>query len=278
MYPISFPGLGLSFTIERQAFSIFGWPVYWYAILITSGFCLGGFLAFRNAKKFGIKTNDLLDLVLILLPSSIVGARLYYVIFSLNEYKSNWMNIFNIRQGGLAIYGGIIAALIVTIIFAKKSKINLLDLLDLLAPYLALGQAIGRWGNFINQEAYGAATNLPWRMQIFNTSSMSYISVHPTFLYESLWNFALFSFLIWFRKRRKLSGEVLTLYLAIYGLGRCLIEGLRTDSLYLGSIRISQLVAGVCFVVFLVIFFVRRAKKQPVDNIVHLKENETNEE
>ena len=260
MHPISFPGLGLTFTIDRQAFNIFGWPVYWYAILITVGFCLGGFLAYRNVKKFGIKSNDLMDLFLILLPVSIVGARLYYVIFDWSLYKDNLLGIFDIRQGGLAIYGGIIAAVLTAIIFAKKRKTNLLDLLDLLAPYLALGQAIGRWGNFINQEAYGGSTNLLWRMEIFDTVSSAYTSVHPTFLYESLWNFALFAVLIWFRKRRKLSGEVLTLYLAVYGLGRCWIEGLRIDSLYLGPFRISQLVAGACFIVFLFVFIVHRLK------------------
>lgn len=266
MHPISFPELGLSFTIDKQAFSIFGWPVYWYAILISIGFLLGIFLAYRNAGKFGIKSSDIIDLVLFLLPISIIGARLYYVVFSWNDFKDNLLNIFKIHQGGLAIYGGIIAALITTVLFAKKRKILVLDLLDLLAPYLALGQAIGRWGNFVNQEAYGAATNLPWRMQIFDQSTLSYISVHPTFLYESLWNFALFAFLIWFRKRRKLSGEVLTLYLAFYGLGRCWIEGLRTDSLYLGPIRISQLVAGVCFIAFVIVFILRRVKRKPGDN------------
>ncbi len=266
IHPISFPELGLSFTIDKQVFSIFGWPVYWYAILISIGFLLGIFLAYRNAGKFGIKSSDIIDLVLFLIPVSIVGARLYYVIFSWSMYKDNLLEIFDIRHGGLAIYGGIIAALITAVIFAWKRKINLLDLLDLLAPYLALGQAIGRWGNFVNQEAYGAATNLPWRMQIFDQSTLSYISVHPTFLYESLWNFALFAFLIWFRKRRKLSGEVLTLYLAIYGLGRCLIEGLRTDSLYLGPIRVSQLVAGVCFIAFAIVFILHRVKHKPGDN------------
>jgi phosphatidylglycerol:prolipoprotein diacylglycerol transferase len=267
MHPISFPGLGITVTINKEAFSIFGWPVYWYAIFITIGFCLGGFLAYRNAEKSGIKSNDVLDIFLFLLPASIVGARLYYIIFSWDEYKDQWMNIFNIHQGGLAIYGGIIAALITTYIFAKKRKINILNLLDLMAPYLALGQAIGRWGNFVNQEAYGYATNLPWRMQIFDTASMSFISVHPTFLYESLWDFILFFFLLWFRRRRKLSGEVMMLYAAIYGLGRCLIEGLRTDSLYFGLIRVSQLVAGVCFVAFLLIFFLRRAKRKHIIEI-----------
>jgi phosphatidylglycerol:prolipoprotein diacylglycerol transferase len=260
MHPIIFPGLGLTFTINRAAFSILGLPIYWYGILIAFGFALATFLALRDSKKYGIKSNDILDLLLFALPAAIVGARLYYVIFSWSDYQNNLLSVFDIHQGGLAIYGGVIAALITAYRFAKKRKIGVLKLFDFTIPYLALGQAIGRWGNFVNQEAHGVQTSLPWRMQIFDTDSMRYISVHPTFLYESLWDFSLFLFLIWFRKRKKLSGEVFTLYLAIYGLGRCFIEGLRTDSLYLGPIRISQLVAGGCFIIFITIFIVRRIK------------------
>jgi phosphatidylglycerol:prolipoprotein diacylglycerol transferase len=197
------------------------------------------------------------------LPAAIVGARLYYVIFSWSDYQNNLLSVFDIHQGGLAIYGGVIAALITAFLFARKRKIGVLKLFDFTIPYLALGQSIGRWGNFINQEAHGTLTSLPWRMEIFDTMSMRYISVHPTFLYESLWDFSLFLFLIWFRKRKKLSGEVFILYLAIYGLGRCFIEGLRTDSLYWGSVRVSQLLAGICFIVFISLFFVRRFKVSP---------------
>jgi phosphatidylglycerol:prolipoprotein diacylglycerol transferase len=258
MHPIIFPGLGLKFYINREAFEIFGLGVYWYGIIIAFGFALSAFLAMRDSKKFDIKSNDIIDLLLISLPAAIIGARLYYVIFSWSDYKNNLLDIFNIHQGGLAIYGGVIAALIAAFVFAKKRKIGVLKLFDFTIPYLALGQAIGRWGNFVNQEAHGVTTNLPWRMEIYDPITMHQISVHPTFLYESLWDFALFIFLIWFRKRKKMSGEVFILYLAIYGLGRCLIEGLRTDSLYLGSIRVSQLLAGICFIVFLTIFIVRR--------------------
>ena len=260
MHPIIFPGLGLTFTINRAAFSILGLPVYWYGILIAFGFALATFLALRDSKKYGIKSNDILDLLLFALPAAIVGARLYYVIFSWSDYQNNLLSVFDIHQGGLAIYGGVIAALITAFLFARKRKIGVLKLLDFTIPYLALGQSIGRWGNFVNQEAHGTLTSLPWRMEIFDTMSMRYISVHPTFLYESLWDFLLFLFLIWFRKRKKLSGEVFILYLAIYGLGRCFIEGLRTDSLYLGHVRISQLVAGACFIIFMLVFVIRRLK------------------
>ena len=262
MHPISFPGLGLSFTINRVAFSIFGLQVYWYGILIAFGFILAIFLAMRACKEYGIAPNDIMDLLLLALPAAIIGARLYYVIFSWQDYRNNLLGIFDIHQGGLAIYGGVIAALITGYVFAKKRKIGVLKLFDFTIPYLSLGQAIGRWGNFVNQEAHGVQTSLPWRMQIYDPDMMKYISVHPTFLYESLWDFCLFLFLIWFRKRKKLQGEVFTLYLAIYGLGRCFIEGLRTDSLYLGPLRVSQWVAGICFVVFTSLFIIRRIRRK----------------
>jgi phosphatidylglycerol:prolipoprotein diacylglycerol transferase len=193
--------------------------------------------------------------------------KLYYVIFNWSDYKNNLLEIFNIHQGGLAIYGGVIAALIAVFIFAKKRKIGVLKLFDFAIPYLALGQSIGRWGNFVNQEAHGVATMLPWRMEIYDPTTMQQISVHPTFLYESLCDFALFIFLIWFRKRKKLSGEVFILYLAIYDLGRGFIEGLRMDSLYFGSIRVSQLLAGICFIVFLTVFIIRRLSLKINENI-----------
>lgn len=260
MHPIRFPGLGLTFTINRVALNLLGLQIYWYGIIIAAGFILATFLAVHDSKKYGIKSNDILDLLLFSLPAAIIGARLYYVIFSWSDYKNNLLSIFDVHQGGLAIYGGVIAALITAFVFAKKREIGVLKLFDFTIPYLALGQAIGRWGNFVNQEAHGVQTSLPWRMEIFDSNSLRYISVHPTFLYESLWDFALFLFLIWFRKHKKLSGEVFILYLAIYGLGRCFIEGLRTDSLYFGTIRISQLVAGACFVICMAIFVVRRIR------------------
>ncbi len=258
MQPITFPGLGLKFEISRVAFSIFGINVYWYGIIIAFGFFLAVLLAARSSKNFGIKQSDIFDLVLFTAPLAIIGARLYYVIFSWSQYKNDLLQIFNTRNGGLAIYGGIIAALIVAYIFARKRKIGVLKLFDFAIPYVALAQAIGRWGNFVNQEAHGAATSVLWRMEIFDPVKMQRVAVHPTFLYESLWNFALFFFLIWFRKNKKLQGEVFTLYLALYGFARFFIEGMRTDSLYIGSFRVSQLLAGLLFITCSVLFFTRR--------------------
>lgn len=258
MQPIVFPGLGLKFTIDRVAFTIFGVSIYWYGIIIAFGFLLAVLLAARDSNKFDVRQNDIIDLVLFTAPLAIVGARLYYVIFSWSEYKNNLLEVFNTRHGGLAIYGGILTALIVAYVFAKKRKIGVLRLFDFTIPYVALAQSIGRWGNFVNQEAHGVKTALPWRMEIFYPVKMQRIAVHPTFLYESLWNFGLFLFLIWFRKNKKLQGEVFTLYLALYGFARFFIEGLRTDSLYWGNFRISQVLAGLFFIVFMTIFFVRR--------------------
>ena len=260
MHPIIFPGLGLTISINRVAFSILGLQIYWYGILIAVAISLAALLAVRDSEKYDLHPNNILDLLLFALPAAIIGARLYYVIFSWPNYKNNLLSIFNIHQGGLAIYGGVIAAIITAFLFARKRKIGVLKLFDFIIPYLALGQSIGRWGNFMNQEAHGVQTLLPWRMEIFDTESMRFISVHPTFLYESLWDFPLFLFLIWYRKKKKLSGEVFILYLAIYGLGRFLIEGLRTDSLYFGSIRISQFLAGMCFIVFMSLFVIRRLR------------------
>lgn len=262
--PITFPGLGLSFTIDPIAFSIFGFGIHWYGIIIATGFMLAFLLAMKDSSKFGMNQNDIIDLMLVVTPLSIIGARLYYVAFEWSNYKNNLLEIFNTRNGGLAIYGGLLTAIIAAIIFMKKRKINVWKFFDFLIPYVALAQSIGRWGNFVNQEAHGAATTLPWRMEIFDPARMQRVAVHPTFLYESLWNLGLFFFLIWFRKKKKHQGEVFTLYLALYGFARFFIEGMRTDSLYLGSLRISQILAGVFFVVFVAIFFVRRYRSSKI--------------
>jgi len=209
-------------------------------------------------------------------PASIIGARLYYVIFSWDEFKDNLIDILNTRKGGLAIYGGVIAALITVFIFAKVKKINAFELLDFGIVYVPLAQAIGRWGNFVNQEAFGKNTDLPWGMtgnlirkqlQISadKLSKMGIIvdpskPVHPTFLYESLWNVGVFLLLLFFRKRKKVDGEVLLLYGILYGLGRAWIEGLRTDSLMIGNLRISQFLSIIIVIVFSVVLYIKRKK------------------
>lgn len=269
---IEFPKLGLTIPINREAFKLFVFPIYWYGIIISFAFFLSVILGLRNSKKANIKQDDIIDLVLIAAPIAIIGARLYYVIFNWSEFNGDFMKIINIRTGGLALYGGLISSAIVAVVFAKLRKIDVLHFVDFCVPYFVLAQAIGRWGNFTNQEAFGGNTNLPWGMtsneiksQLTILSNMGYavdpnIPVHPTFLYESLWDFGIFLLLIWFSKRKKLNGEVFCLYMIGYGAGRFWIEGLRLDSLWLGSVRISQLLSAVFFIVFGLIFVVRRTK------------------
>lgn len=255
MNPIVFPGLGLEFNIQRVAFSVFGKDVYWYGIIITCGLILGVIYCYYQAHRFGILRDRVIDLILFAAPLSIIGARAYYVIFYQDLYRNadgsfNWGEAIAIWDGGLAIYGAIITAVIVLAVFCKVTKIKFLAFADLGVYGLFIGQSIGRWGNFCNQEAFGGLTGLPWRMGL--TIGGTYMEVHPTFLYESLWNllgFLIAHFLL--RKRRKFDGQIFLFYLSWYGLGRMWIEGLRTDSLYLfgTGIRVSQLLAALCFLI-----------------------------
>lgn len=256
---IEFSGLNLRFEIGREAFKIFSVPIYWYGIFISIGFMLAVILALKNCKRYGIDQDTMLDIVLYATPVAIISARLFYVIFSWDNFRHDILQIFNTRNGGLAIYGGVIGALGAAYIITKIKKVNFFDVTDLSMPYFLLAQAIGRWGNFINQEAYGTTTDLPWGM---NGSSIIGGPVHPTFLYESIWNLSAFLILIWARGKQKFKGEILFLYLALYGLGRAWIEPLRTDSLMLGSIRINQLLAFVLMVTFFIIVIVKRKRKQ----------------
>jgi len=273
MNTISFPGLGdISFHIDRVAFTLFGFSFHWYGIIIAAGFLLAVLLGMRASKKLGINPDDIIDLVLYAAPVSIICARLFYVIFSPDKsmYIDDPMEVVRIWHGGLAIYGGIIGAIGTTYIFCRIKKINVLNVLDFGLPYFALAQAIGRWGNFVNQEAFGSQTDLPWGMTgnvIQDYLSRYYpdldpkIPVHPTFLYESLWNLGVFAFLIWYRKRKKNNGEVFLLYIMLYGVGRTWIEGLRLDSLMLGPVKISQMIALCCAVIGMAAFVVLRKKK-----------------
>jgi phosphatidylglycerol---prolipoprotein diacylglyceryl transferase len=260
---IQFPNLfgGLTFQINNVAFYLFGnknIPIFWYGIIIAIGFALAVFLGTRVCKNFGLTQDDVIDLVLFAIPSAIIGARAYYVIFSWSQFSDNPIKIFNPRTGGLAIYGGVIGAFIAAYFVAKYKKISLLKLFDFGVPYLVLAQGIGRWGNFVNQEAFGSKTSLPWGM---TGSVIGNEPVHPTFLYESLWCLGVFFFLIWFRKnKKKVEGEVFFLYMILYGVGRMFIEGLRTDSLMVGSLRISQVLALAFALTFSVLFYLRRKK------------------
>ena len=271
MNPIVFPGLGLELNINRVAFSVFGKDIYWYGIIIACGFVLAVIYCYYNAKRFGIEKDRVIDFILFAAPGGIIGARIYYVLFYPSLYWNadgsfNWKEAIAIWDGGLAIYGGVIAAIIILLIFCRVNRIKFLAFADLGSYGLLIGQAVGRWGNFCNQEAYGGPTNLPWRMGL--TVAGEYIEVHPTFLYESLWNAVGLAFAHFvLRKHRKFDGEVFLFYLSWYGLGRMWIEGMRTDSLYLFNtgIRVSQLLAGLCFVIAgaLLLVLVMKLKPDP---------------
>ena len=253
---ISFPGLGLSFNPSRVAFSIGSKPIYWYGIIIAAGFLLAVYYAMRRADQFGLTQDNIIDMLICAVPLAIIGARAYYCLFSWNLYKDDPIRVLYIWEGGLAIYGGVIGAVIGLFLYTKVKKVKTSAMLDIGGLGLLIGQSIGRWGNFMNREAFGAQTNSFLRMGLTDASGAT-IYVHPTFLYESVWNAIGLLILHFYSKRRKFDGQIFLMYLGWYGLGRMFIEGLRTDSLYVGSsnLRVSQLLAGICFlavVIFLV--------------------------
>lgn len=253
---ISFPGLGLSFNPSRVAFSIGSKPIYWYGIIIAAGFLLAVYYAMRRADQFGLTQDNIIDMLICAVPLAIVGARAYYCLFSWNLYKDDPIRVLYIWEGGLAIYGGVIGAVIGLFLYTKAKKVKTSALLDIGGLGLLIGQSIGRWGNFMNREAFGAQTDSFLRMGLTDANGAT-IYVHPTFLYESVWNAIGLLILHFYSKRRKFDGQIFLMYLGWYGLGRMFIEGLRTDSLYVGAsnLRVSQLLAGICFlavVIFLV--------------------------
>lgn len=256
---VTFPLLNLELNINRIAFTIFGIPVYWYAILIVTSLILAIIMCKIQDGKYEIKCEEIVDLSIILIPVSFICARIYYVIFNIKSFP-NLQSIFDIRDGGLAIYGGIIGGAITAYIFCKKRRINLLDLLDYIVPFLALGQSVGRWGNFVNVEAYGTITNLPWKMGIQIGEEIQY--VHPTFLYESIATFIIFLILINLSKNRKYAGQITYYYIVMYSFIRAIIEGLRIDSLMIGNFRISQILSIALFVVFCIIISKKQRKTQ----------------
>ena len=241
---ISFPALDLVMNPGR-AISIGPLTVHYYGAIIAFGLILGVMYACRRSKDFGLKEDDLIDGVLWVTPFAIICARAYYVIFRwAEEYAANPISALYIWQGGLAIYGGVIGAVIGIIVFCKCRKIKPLVVLDVVSLSFLIGQSIGRWGNFFNREAFGAETDVLWKMGLMKANG-DIIYVHPTFLYESLWNACGFVILHFASRRRKFDGQIALGYMAWYGLGRCMIEGLRSDSLYIGPFRVSQLLAGV---------------------------------
>ena len=245
---ISFPMLGGLELNPPAFFTVFGFRIYFYGVLIALGFVLAMLYCSRYAPRLGIKPDDFFDLMLWLIPIVIVGARAYYVLFRLDYYLANPGEILAVRDGGLAIYGGVIAGVVVIWLVCRHKKISLPAMMDLAVQGLLIGQIIGRWGNFMNREAFGAETEIFCRMGLTPPGGET-VYVHPTFLYESLWNLAGLIFLIVFvhRGKRKYDGQCALIYFFWYGLGRTWIEGLRTDSLYIGNtgLRVSQLLSIV---------------------------------
>lgn len=251
---------GKELFLNPVAFTIGSKPVYWYGVIIALGFCLAILYGYSEAKRTGLKTDHIANVVLIAAPVAIVGARLYYVIFSWKDYKDNLLEIFAVWNGGLAIYGGLIAACLAGFVYCRCAKVKFFELADIAVGGFFIGQSIGRWGNFMNCEAYGGETDLPWKMGVVEHGKT--IFVHPTFLYESLWNALGFLILFLLRKKKKYHGQLFAFYLLWYGTGRVWIEGLRTDSLYLGPFRVSQLVALCCILTGLIMLFGNRKRKK----------------
>lgn len=242
--------------MDRVAFSLFGIDVMWYGIFIAIGMMLAVGIAVKESKRVGLKEEDIMDLALFLIPLGVLGARIYYVIFSWDQYSGNLMDILNIRGGGLAIHGGIIAGILTGFVFSRIKKIDFFKLADTVVLGVPLAQSIGRWGNFVNQEAHGGPTDLPWGIMVDGQK------VHPTFLYESIWDLLIFLFIFLRRKKKKYEGSIIVEYITLYSLGRFFIEGLRTDSLMLGPIRMAQFVSllGVVVGVVLHIILSKRSK------------------
>ena len=272
-HTIGFPNLGLEFTLNRVACTVLGKDIYWYGIIIAAGMLLGLYFCMKQAPKYGLSEDNIIDTVLWVIPFSIIGARIYYVLFYLDLFRGsdgsiNWSSTYRIWDGGLAIYGGVIAGFLTAYLFSRRRKISFWALADCCVQGLFIGQAIGRWGNFMNREAFGAATELPWRMRLW-TAATTYMDVHPTFLYESLWN-VIGLLLLYFvvSRARRFDGEHTCFYFIWYGLGRFWIEGLRTDSLLIGNtgLRASQLVAigSVIVAAALMVIGLRNAKGKPL--------------
>ena len=280
---VQFPGLGLSFEIDRVAFTIGGVSIYWYGVCIAVGLCLALVFAFRHSIEFGVDPDSMVDVILIGIVLGIVSARAYYVAMAPFKYESIW-EMIAIRDGGLAIYGGIIGGFLFGGLACKRRGVPVLPMFDLTAMGFLLGQGCGRWGNFFNQEAFGCNTTLPWGM--FSETTRAYLMgstvtaqsgvtidpnlpVHPTFLYESIWCFVGFLLLFRYIKKRKFNGDIALRYMIWYGAGRFWIEALRTDSLMLVpsiGLRVSQLVAGIAVVVGVAaeIYFTHKFKDKPL--------------
>jgi prolipoprotein diacylglyceryl transferase len=261
---INFPNLGIQFENVGETFEVFGFEIAYYGILVVIGMMLGLMIMNREAKRLGENSEKYWDMGVIMLMAGVLGARIFYVVFAWDRYKNDLLSIFNIRNGGLAIYGGIFGALLAVYIYGRVQKISFPRMLDCIAPGLLIGQVIGRWGNFFNREVFGGYTNNILAMQlpatvvrdskeitqqmwdnVVNLGGLDFIQVHPTFLYEGLWNLGVFVIIWLYRKNKKFDGEIFMMYLVGYGLGRFWIEGVRTDQLLIPgtSLPVSQIIS-----------------------------------
>ena len=268
---ISFPGLGIFGLNPPASFSVFGFRIYFYGVLFALGFTLGILYCARRSRDFGLTSDDFYDMVILLIPLSILCARIYYVLFRLDEFAGRpLIAYFAVWEGGIAIYGGIIGGILAIWLVTRRKKLPFLAMLDLTVFGVLIGQIIGRWGNFMNREAFGAQTEIFCRMGLTDPSGHT-IYVHPTFLYESLWNLVLFLGLwLWVKKgKRKYDGQMSLLYFFFYGLGRAWIEGLRTDSLYIGhtGIRVSQALSLVLVLFAGALLLWERRREHPASEL-----------
>lgn len=282
-YSIAFPNLGIEIEHLSKTFSVFNFSIAYYGVIIGIGIIAGIYMAVREAKLTGQNADDYYDFALYAVIFSIIGARIYYVIFEWEHYKDNLLSIFNLRAGGLAIYGAVIAAVLTLVVYSKRKKLSMGLMMDTGCLGLILGQIIGRWGNFVNREAFGGYTDGLLAMQIKKAevysgyitnqiaenikvvNGVEYIQVHPTFLYESLWNIGVLIVLMLYRRHKKFDGEVFCFYLIGYGMGRAWIEGLRTDQLMLGNFAVSQVLSVVLVIVvaaFVIVYRNKLKKKQ----------------
>jgi len=291
---IAFPHLGIYLKYVPKTFTVFGFEIALYGVIIAIGMIVGFSLASHQAKYNGFNGDHVWDFAMYAIVLGILGARIYYVIFSWDSYKNNIVEIFNIRNGGLAIYGGLIAGFTTLFVFCYKKKINPLNFADACVPGIAMGQLAGRWGNFTNREAFGQYTDSLFAMRLPVSAvragdisasiaenmidGTNFIQVHPTFLYESLWNLCLMAFLVWWTKRKRFSGQVMTFYFAGYGIGRLWIEGLRTDQLIIGhtGIAVSQVVCVAIIILAVVLNILLWNKGVAIEKLPEADKTEMN--
>lgn len=283
MPEIWFPNLGIEIDhLSRTAFTVFGQDIYWYGIFIGLGVILGVLLALHEAKRTGQNLDTYLDFIIYAMIIAIIGARLYYVIFSWDFYSQHPEKIFAIREGGLAIYGGIIGGVLTAIVYSRVKKKNFWVMADTMAPSLILGQMLGRWGNFFNKEAFGGFTDNLFAMRyqlsqvrasdvtpdilqnLVTVNGVDYIQVHPTFLYESMWSLCVFIILLILQRKKKFNGQVCATYFFGYALGRVWIEGLRTDQLCIGNVPVSQALSAVLIIASVVLYVYCKKKAAAV--------------